>query len=191
MDLDDEELKDTRKLNGVDKECNIEEDINLINLKEISERFSNGTETIEDIINYCRNYEIKFENGLKLRVVEKKYFDRLVKEIKKENKSLKIARKEKFYGYENTFFITENDLTRIDTNKYFIEIKEGNFIDVKQLYLDNLCSIPKQKLKELEEKIINCKIPRACRKGYYYDYLVNQKYKEVVIKLFKEILEDK
>ncbi len=61
---------------------NIEEDINLINLKEISERFSNGTETIEDIINYCRNYEIKFENGLKLRVVEKRYFDKLVKRIK-------------------------------------------------------------------------------------------------------------
>lgn len=61
---------------------NIEEDINLINLKEISERFSNGTETIEDIINYCRNYEIKFENGLKLRVVEKRYFDKLVERIK-------------------------------------------------------------------------------------------------------------
>ena len=61
---------------------NIEEDINLINLKEISERFSNGTETIEDIINYCRNYKIKFENGLKLRVVEKRYFDKLVERIK-------------------------------------------------------------------------------------------------------------
>ena len=40
-------------------------------LKEISKRFNNGTETIEDIIKYCRNYEIKFENGLELRVVEK------------------------------------------------------------------------------------------------------------------------
>ena len=70
---------------------NIEEDINLINLKEISERFSNGTETIEDIINYCRNYEIKFENGLKLRVVEKRYFDKLVeriKELEEENRKL-------------------------------------------------------------------------------------------------------
>lgn len=58
-------------------------------LKEISKRFSNGSETIEDIINYCRNYEIKFENGLELRVVEKKYFDKLVKKIKEleeENK---------------------------------------------------------------------------------------------------------
>lgn len=81
-DLDDEELEATRKLNGADKTSNIEEDINLIKLKEISERFSNGTETIEDIINYCRNYEIKFENGLKLRVVEKRYFDKLVERIK-------------------------------------------------------------------------------------------------------------
>lgn len=81
-DLDDEELEATRKLNGADKTSNIEEDINLIKLKEISERFSNGTETMEDIINYCRNYEIKFENGLKLRVVEKRYFDKLVERIK-------------------------------------------------------------------------------------------------------------
>ena len=89
MDLDDEELKATRKLNGADRESNIEEDINLVKLKEISKRFSNGTETIEDIINYCRNYEIKFENGLKLRVVEKRYFDKLVeriKELEEENK---------------------------------------------------------------------------------------------------------
>lgn len=70
---------------------NIEEDINLINLKEISERFSNGTETIEDIINYCRNYEIKFENGLKLRVVEKRYFDKLVKRIKELEEDLYSA----------------------------------------------------------------------------------------------------
>lgn len=58
---------------------NIEE---VVNLKEISERFNNGTETIEDIMNYCRNYEIKFRNGPELRVVEKRYFDKLVERIK-------------------------------------------------------------------------------------------------------------
>lgn len=52
-------------------------------------------------------------------------------------------------------------------------------------------SIPVQKVKEIILKIINCKIPRATNNGYYYDYLVNQEYKEVVIKLFKELLEDK
>lgn len=32
-------------------------------------------------MNYCRNYEITFGNKLKLRVVEKRYFDKLVKRI--------------------------------------------------------------------------------------------------------------
>ena len=82
MDLDKEELKATRKLNGVDKKSNIEEDIKLINLKEINERFNNGTETIEDIINYCRNYEIHFGSKVTMRVVEKEYFDKLVERIK-------------------------------------------------------------------------------------------------------------
>lgn len=107
MDLDDEELKATRKLNGVAKESNIEEDINLINLKEISERFSNGTETIEDIINYCRNYEIKFENGLKLRVVEKRYFDKLVERIK-ELEVLEDDLKDKRVVYIDTPEFAEN-----------------------------------------------------------------------------------
>lgn len=86
---------------------NIEEDINLIKLKEISERFSNGTETIEDIINYCRNYEIKFENGLKLRVVEKKYFDKLVERIK-ELEVLEDDLKDKRVVYIDTPEFAEN-----------------------------------------------------------------------------------
>lgn len=86
---------------------NIEEDINLINLKEISERFSNGTETIEDIINYCRNYEIKFENGLKLRVVEKRYFDKLVERIK-ELEVLEDDLKDKRVVYIDTPEFAEN-----------------------------------------------------------------------------------
>lgn len=55
---------------------------NIVNLKEISERFNNGTETIEDIMNYCRNYEIQFGSKVTMRVVEKKYFDKLVERIK-------------------------------------------------------------------------------------------------------------
>lgn len=55
----------------------IEED-----LKKISERFNNGTETMNDIINYCRNYKITFENGTEINVIEKKYFDKLVEKIK-------------------------------------------------------------------------------------------------------------
>lgn len=87
---------------------NIEEDINLIKLKEISERFSNGTETIEDIINYCRNYEIKFENGLKLRVVEKRYFDKLVERIKELEEEL-VNKENKIWKLKETIQDLENE----------------------------------------------------------------------------------
>ncbi len=52
-------------------------------LEEISKRFNNGTETIEDILNYCRNFLFTFENGIKMNLVEKKYLDKLIDEYKK------------------------------------------------------------------------------------------------------------
>ena len=73
-------------------------------INKISERFNNGTETIEDIINYCRNYEIQFENRLTLRVVEKRYFDKLVeriKELEQENKSKQKAYDDCYCEYKN------------------------------------------------------------------------------------------
>lgn len=101
-------------------------------LKEISKRFNDGTETIEDIIKYCRNYEIKFENGLELRVVEKKYFDKLVKKIKELEK-------------ENM----QNDLEKIG-------IEENIKADMKEIieryYTANKECIPKQKVKEILDK---------------------------------------
>ena len=139
MDLDDEELEATRRLNGVAKNNKIYgysiqngeptpdnpveiksldmEDI--VNLKEISERFINGTETIEDIMNYCRNYEITFENKETIRVVEKRYFDKLVariKELEEENK------------------------------------QKDMFVEMAKEVIEN--SILKQKVKDLKESII-------------------------------------
>ena len=73
-------------------------------INKISERFNNGTETIEDIINYCRNYEIQFENRLTLRVVEKRFFDKLVeriKELEQENKSKQKAYDDCYCEYKN------------------------------------------------------------------------------------------
>lgn len=102
---------------------NIEEDINLIKLKEISERFSNGTETIEDIINYCRNYEIKFENGLKLRVVEKRYFDKLVERIKELETKLEFKNwgdldNTQFEEYMNQFIPKQKVKDKIEDLRY-------------------------------------------------------------------------
>ena len=81
---------------------NVEEDIKL---KEISERFNNGTETLEDIMNYCRNYEIKFENGLELRVVEKRYFDKLVERIKEVESKLEESNKQLDLDYVDKNYI--------------------------------------------------------------------------------------
>lgn len=100
---------------------NIEEDIKL---KEISERFNNGTETLEDIMNYCRNYEIKFENGLELRVVEKRYFDKLVERIKEVESKLEEANK-------------QLDLDYVDKNYIPVEkVKEG--LEYIEDYFDRL-----------------------------------------------------
>lgn len=88
-------------------------------LKEISKRFNNGTETIEDIINYCRNYEIKFENGLELRVVEKKYFDKLVKKIKELEEENR--RKDMFMQMAKE--VTENSIPKQEVRNKIEEIK--------------------------------------------------------------------
>lgn len=59
-----------------------------------------------------------------------------------------------------------------------------------EIYIKNNY-IPVQKVKDLEKKIINCKIARAYSNGYYYDRLLNQEYIEVFRNLFKKLLEDK
>ena len=81
--------------------------------------------------------------------------EKRIQKLQEENARLKIVRAEYEYGYENTHFITKNDLVEIDKNKYLIEIEEGNFIDIKQLYLDNLDSIPKQTIKDKIEELKN------------------------------------
>ena len=113
-----------------------------------------------------------------------------IKKLEEDNRKLKVVRPEYAYGYENTYFITKNDLVQIDKNKYLIEIEEGKFVDLKQVYLDNKNSIPKQKIKDAIEKIAEYKIARETNKGYYYDYFINQDYKEDFIKLFNKLLED-
>lgn len=78
--------------------------------------------------------------------------EKRIKKLEKENRKLKVIRSEYAYGYENTHFITKNDLVQIDKNKYLIEIEEGKFVDLKQVYLINKNSIPKQKIKERLKK---------------------------------------
>lgn len=57
-------------------------------IEEVSKRFNNGTETLDDLINNYRHLKIKFEmkNGTEqdLDVVELKYYKKLIEEIKKQ-----------------------------------------------------------------------------------------------------------
>lgn len=108
----------------------IEED-----LKEVSERFNNGTETIEDILNFCRNYEITFENGIKMRLVEKKYLDKLINE------------------YKNVLAEREEDKKRIEEleRRNRIYALEGSKIVLELHIKDNY--IPKQRVKEILDKL--------------------------------------
>lgn len=69
IDLTEEQAEDFKKTFGLDK------------LEEIHKRFENGTETIDDIKKHCLNYMIKTENGVELKLVETKYFEKLIEYI--------------------------------------------------------------------------------------------------------------
>lgn len=140
----------------------IEEDI-----KKISKRFQNGTETIEDILDYCKNYEITFENGTKMKLVDKKYLDKLVKEYKKL-----LAER-------------EEDKKKIANLK---EIDEANRKVIAEQcdYLQNR-SIPKQKVKEELEKAEKENEPYEQHNKESRMFWINQG----KIRLAKKLLEDK
>ena len=74
-------VKDFKKSFGLDE------------LEEIHRRFENGTETIDDIKKHCLNYMIKTENGVELKLVETKYFEKLIKYIDQlENKVKELGK---------------------------------------------------------------------------------------------------
>ena len=108
-----------------------------------------------------------------------------IQELEEENRKLKVVRVKYYYGYENTHFYTKNDLAEIDKNRFVIEVKDGEFVDVKQLYIDALNSIPKQKvIDKLEELKIMLK---ATAEGKLQEYTPA----EIIIKAntLQELLE--
>lgn len=65
--------------------------------------------------------------------------------LESENSRLKVIRYSREYGTENIYLITKSDLVQIDINKYMIEIEDGKFVDLKQIYQEN------EKYKRLAE----------------------------------------
>lgn len=97
-----------------------------------------------DEIDINRAIEL-IEGGNGHLVYNENYF-KLQKEnenLKSENSRLKVIRYSREYGTENIYLITKSDLVQIDINKYMIEIEDGKFVDLKQIYQEN---------KELEKE---------------------------------------
>lgn len=156
------------KLSGTIEVDEISEEI-----KQISKRFNNGEETIEDILNHCRYYILKLENGRKLDLVEKKYLDKLIDKCKKLSAE-READKKRIEELKKYIVVAPN-LDEMTATKYMI-IQEESYIIGK--------AEAKQKAKELEEK---------------YNQLMNEYHKRVQekidleqdLKILQDDLEDK
>lgn len=125
--------------------------------------------------------EQKNNNNLKkeIRRLQEKIY-----KLQEENSRLCLLKERNAYGYNNSYFITEEKLIEIDFNKYFIEIDEGIFVDVKQVYLDNKNSILKQKIKE---RIKELKLSGGSDGKDNIENLT----RELAIEILEELLEDK
>jgi len=77
FDLDEKSIK------------NIKEAIGLDEIEARHQRFMNGTETIDDLINHIYHYKIKNNDGLDLELVEKKYYEKIVDLYNKEKEKNK------------------------------------------------------------------------------------------------------
>lgn len=104
--------------------------IDIVNLKDISERFNNGTETIEDIINYCRNYELYFGSNTTMQVVEKKYSDKLVERIKELEEENRIQRKQIMGAYDRGWIPKQKIQDAINENRFEVYTREYGNVEV-------------------------------------------------------------
>lgn len=120
-------------------------------------------------------------------LAEREQKDKRIQELEEENAMLKLIRVEYEYGYENIHLCTKNDLVKIDKNKYLIEVKDGKFVDIKQLYIDTLNSISKQKVKEVLQNNRNELFGMTClSKEQYRPYEMQI---ERINKMEQELLE--
>ena len=72
-----------------------------------------------------------------------------LEKLRIENDKLRAIRHETKYGMETTYLIPKERLIEINTNKYIVEIENGKFVDLKEVYQEN--EELKRKNKILEE----------------------------------------
>lgn len=115
--------------------------------------------------------------------------------LKNENRRLKVIRYSTEYGTENIHLITKSDLVEINTNKYFIEIQDGKFVDLKQVYQENKKLneykdnyIPVQKVKDKIEELKSNPLKIKQNDKYYYE---THAYNKIIISVLQELIEAK
>lgn len=104
---------------------------------------------ISEVKIYDQYYCLATSQALKTVLNE---LDRLQKENNRliyENYRLKTIRYTTAFGTESIHLIPESDLVEINTNRYMIEIENGRFVDLKQVYQENV------KLKKENEELKN------------------------------------
>lgn len=125
------------------KENNIEEDIKILTdyMIELNKDIQDTEEWVNTGADEEKYYAIK-------NVLE--YLEKLKKEnnrLRYENCKLKTIRYTTDFGTESIHLIPESDLVKINTNRYMIEIENGRFVDLKQVYQENV------KLKKENEEL--------------------------------------
>ena len=133
------------------------------------------------------NYNTVKAYNIILNLIEK--LQKENENLKSENSRLKVIRYSREYGTENIYLIPKSDLVQIDINKYMIEIEDGKFVDLKQIYQENKeLEKEKEKNKKLENELkgITKKYMEAESVKFWYNYI----HKDKIRKMLQE-LEDR
>lgn len=95
----------------------------------------------EDIARIAKLITTKFNNDYSIDNKDKEAIEHILSDYKRALKENEKIKNEIRYcaGYktENVHLIPKNDLVEINMNKYMIEVEDGKFVDVKQIYKEN------------------------------------------------------
>lgn len=121
--------------------------------------------------------------------------------LSRENRKLRTIKYDTAYGVESIHLITKRDLVEINTNKYFIEIQDKKFVDLKQVYQENEKLneykenyIPIEKVKDKIEEILNNKEYRIVFEGnaeFPDDATIINAQKYIKLEKMQELIEER
>lgn len=151
-----------------------------------------------------RNRAIELIKGGNGHLVYNENYFKLQKEnenLSRENRKLRTIKYDTAYGVESIHLITKRDLVEINTNKYFIEIQDKKFVDLKQVYQENEKLneykenyIPIEKVKDKIEEILNNKEYRIVFEGnaeFPDDATIINAQKYIKLEKMQELIEER